>query len=221
MKRVTKLLAFSVCAVLLLSAAALGTIAYLMDSDRAVNVFTVGAVGLRLDEADVKQDGTYERDITMRVQENTYHLLPGHTYIKDPTVTVEKGSEKAYIRMLVTVRNIDRLKMALPEGFSLERLLDGSGNMDVWQLAAYTASEDGKNGTYEFRYHTVVDASQAAEDVKLEPLFERIRVPDELDGANLALLDAVQVSIYAHAMQAAGFENDAEGAWAAFGAQNP
>lgn len=36
---------------------------------------------------------------------NEYHLLPGHTYTKDPTVTVKTGSDASYVRMKVTFNN--------------------------------------------------------------------------------------------------------------------
>ena len=71
------------------------TIAYLTDDEAVVNTFTVGQVGISLDEADVKTDGTPDTDA--RVHENEYHLLPGHTYTKDPTVHVDENSESCYL----------------------------------------------------------------------------------------------------------------------------
>lgn len=99
----------------MLTASVVGTMAYLTDQENVTNTFTVGKVGLKLDEADVKPDGTYETAHDTRVDGNEYHLLPGHTYIKDPTVTVLKDSEDCYVRMIVTVENIDQLRKALPK----------------------------------------------------------------------------------------------------------
>ena len=93
MKNKNKALLLVLCAVMLVVGTVFATLAYLTDTDTATNTFTVGNVGLSLDEAEVNQDGTVKSD--KRVQENAYHLLPGHTYIKDPTVTVEAGSEDA------------------------------------------------------------------------------------------------------------------------------
>lgn len=235
MKPKYKALLLLLCAALLMSVSVFGTLAYLTDQEAVKNTFTVGSVGLKLDEADVKPDGTYETDASSRVQTNEYHLLPGHTYIKDPTVTVDKGSEEAYIRLVVTVNSIDRLEKALPDSkyyadldndsqaddFALELLLDGSWNYDEWHFYKYTESADGKTGTYEFRYHTTVDASDATDDVKLEPLFEKIKVPGELDNTYLAYLDDVEIIVKAHAIQADGFENNEDGAWTAFGTSDP
>lgn len=84
MKSKHKALLLSMCAVLLVAVSIFGTLAYLTDKDTVTNTFTVGSVGLSLDEADVKTDGSYETTHDSRVQANEYHLLPGHTYYKDP-----------------------------------------------------------------------------------------------------------------------------------------
>ena len=107
-------LLLSMCAVLLVAVSVVGTFAYLTDKDVVTNTFTVGAVGLSLDEAEVNLDGTYKNGHDTRVKGNAYKLLPGHTYYKDPTVTVDAGSEDAYVRMIVKVEGVDLLKRALP-----------------------------------------------------------------------------------------------------------
>ena len=83
----------------LVAASVFGTLAYLTDTDQATNTFTVGQVGLKLDEKDV-DDSTPDKD---RDTANKYHLLPGHTYVKDPTVHVDADSEDCYL--FVTVAN--------------------------------------------------------------------------------------------------------------------
>ncbi len=50
------------CALLLVAASVFGTMAYLTSTDTVTNTFTVGSVAIKLDEADVKLDGTYETD---------------------------------------------------------------------------------------------------------------------------------------------------------------
>ena len=236
MKSKHKALLLSMCAVLLVAVSIFGTLAYLTDKDTVTNTFTVGSVGLKLDEADVKTDGSYETNHDSRVQENEYHLLPGHTYYKDPTVTVDAGSEDAYVRMIVTVENIDQLKAALPnEGatakyygtdgtFLLQMLcVDENGtctwDANTWKMQGYTQSADGKNGVYEFRYKEIVAKSE--DNTVLPDLFTHITVPGEIDNTHLAYLKDVKIVVNAHAIQADGFENDEVGAWTAFGTQNP
>lgn len=103
MKKNNKALLVTLSAVALVVATIFGTMAYFTDQEAVINTFTIGQVHLSLDEADVKTDGTYETDKDARVTENKYHLIPGHTYIKDPTVHVQKGSENCYV--FVTVDN--------------------------------------------------------------------------------------------------------------------
>ena len=69
------------------------------------NTFTVGKVEIKLDEAKVTADGIPVEGAA-RVTANSYKLMPGTTYTKDPTVTVLKaGSEESYVRMKVTFNN--------------------------------------------------------------------------------------------------------------------
>ena len=96
MKKKTKALMLVLCAVLLVTASVLGTMAYLTSTDKVVNTFTVGKVAITLDEAQVNPDGTAVTPAA-RVKENAYHLLPGHTYTKDPTVHVQANSEDSFI----------------------------------------------------------------------------------------------------------------------------
>jgi len=226
MKRRTKALLLSFSAVLLVVASVLGTMAYLTDKDAVTNTFTVGQVNLNLDEADVKTDGSYENGHDTRVEENEYHLLPGHTYYKDPTVTVTKGSEDAYVRMIVQVDNIDQLKAALPDTdycagdvFLLEKLCvdeNGEGTWDPtkWNMYGYTQSQDGKTGYYEFRYYEVVKQDSTKNTV-LPDLFTHITVPGTVDNTHLANLKDVKITVTAHAIQADGFDT-ADKAWGAF-----
>lgn len=127
-KTKTKALLMSLCAVLLVAASVLGTMAYLTDTQKVENTFTVGNVSIKLDEAKVDENGTQVVDKdgnpVARVTENEYKLLPGHTYVKDPTVTVLTPSVASYVRMKVTFNNADKI-IALctdPESASLRPL---------------------------------------------------------------------------------------------------
>jgi len=96
MKNAKKVLLLVLCAVLLVGASVMGTLAYLTSQDDVVNTFTVGKVEIKLDEAPVDDDG--KKTEGARVQSNEYHLQPGLTYDKDPMVTVIKNSEDCYVR---------------------------------------------------------------------------------------------------------------------------
>ena len=79
----------------------LATVAYLTSSAAVSNVFTVGNVTMKMTESKVNPNGTYVTDATNRTDTNTYHLVPGTKYIKDPVITIEAGSENSYLFALV------------------------------------------------------------------------------------------------------------------------
>ena len=78
----------------------LGTVAYLTSSAVVSNTFTIGKVGITLDEAKVDIDGNIIAGAE-RVKENVYKLVPNATYSKDPTVHVDAGSENSYLFVLI------------------------------------------------------------------------------------------------------------------------
>ena len=93
MKTKSKALLLTLCAVLLVAASVMGTMAYLTSTDEVQNTFTVGQVQITLDEKDT-DNSTPDAD---RDKANAYHLLPGNEYEKDPTVHVNAVSEDSWI----------------------------------------------------------------------------------------------------------------------------
>lgn len=94
MKTKRKALLLSVCAMLLVAASVMGTMAYLTAKTSEVqNTFTVGSVNITLDEKDVDNSTSG----ASRDQANAYNLLPGNTYTKDPTIHVAAGSEDCWV----------------------------------------------------------------------------------------------------------------------------
>ena len=218
MKKTHKALLLTMCAILLVVASVLGTIAYLTAEESVQNTFTVGSVELKLDEAKVDEMGEPEEGAA-RVKANEYHLLPGHTYVKDPTVTVVKGSDEAYVRMLVQVDGYANLVTAFPAKeywyneqvggmFLLEKLCAG-WDSNVWEMTSFA------NGVYEFRYYQTVNAIDATEDIVLDALFDTITVPGSVVNDELAALKDVKINVTAQAIQADGFDT-ADEAWDAF-----
>lgn len=202
-----------------LSLSIYGTLAYMTDSSTVVNTFTVGNVDITVDETEVTPDGQPTPDDN-RVESNEYHLLPGHTYTKDPTMTVHAGSEESYLRMTVTLDKLEELKAIAAlggESFTLANIADGMDD-SIWVPAGVVEDAEANTVTYEFHYYQTVDMTEAAEDLMLEPLFTSIVIPGEVTGDELATLSEMQITINGHAIQAYGFDN-AEAAWTAFEAQ--
>lgn len=211
MKR-SKPLILALCAVLLVVGTILGTVAYLQDTAEVVNTFTVGNVHLKLDEAVVDENGEPTGGRTETG--NAYHLIPGQTYTKDPTVTVLKGSEESYVRMLVTINCYDELTAIFGDPFLPQYFVAGWDSA-VWVSTEVISKDENANtATYEFRYFKTVKAEKNA-DLVLDALLDTVTVPNTITGDQLATIADLEITVEAHAIQAAGFDT-ADEAWAAF-----
>ena len=238
MKTKSKALLLTLCAVLLVAASVLGTMAYLTSTAKVENTFTVGKVEIKLDETDVTNPNG------PRVKANSYKLMPGTTYTKDPTVTVKAGSEESYVRMKVTFNNAAALMEMLPSADNLEDFtpdeialikkiapilfLTNYTAVDAGWLPEYTMFGmektladpnyfvyDAANDTvtYIFYYPTTVTATTA--DVVLPVLFDSITDPEWVTGEQLKALNNFQITVIAEAIQAGSFA-DAADAWSHF-----
>ena len=211
MKTARKVLILALCAVLLVSISVMGTMAYLTSKDSVTNTFTVGKVAIKLDEAKANADGTLVQGAN-RVDANSYKLLPGQTYNKDPMVTVLKDSEKSYIRMTVTVSKAEELDAIFaPAGANLLSIFNGYDGA-TWLYKGDTDNADNTR-TYEFWYKEAVAAPDA--DVPLDALFDSITVPGSITNAQLATIEGMTITVNAYAIQADGF-GTADLAWAAY-----
>ena len=226
MKKHNKVLLAVLCAALLVVGSVAGTLAYFTDHETVVNTFTVGNVEIELHETGEvnRNDGTVGKD---------YKLQPGLSYAKDPVVTLKEGSEESYVRMIVTVENYEKLKAAFPKDkeFGGKKVYEdwylGEGENEVfllqklvkgWEPAKWECVAISANGVYEFRYTEKVAAPNA--DVKLPALFTEVVIPGSVNNIELANLQDFDITIDAHAIQAAGFANEAK-AWEAFDIQHP
>ena len=212
MKTKSKALLLTLCAVLLVTASVLGTMAYLTSNDEVVNTFSVGSVAIKLDEAKANPDGTLVEGAD-RVKANSYKLLPGHTYNKDPMVTVLKGSESSYIKMTVTFTKAAQLdEIFAPNGADMTRIFNGYDRTN-WIAKGNTENAADNTRTYEFWYKEAVAAPDA--DVALDALFDSITVPGSITNDQLKAIEGMTITVNAYAIQADGFTNAAE-AWEKF-----
>lgn len=243
MKTKSKALLLTLCAVLLVAASVLGTMAYLTSSAEVKNTFTIGKVEIKLDEAKVNADGIPVEGAA-RVTANSYKLMPGTTYTKDPTVTVKAGSEESYVRMKVTFNNAAALMEMLPSADNLEDYSPAEIALikkiaPILFLTNYTAADAGwlpeytmfgmektladpnyfvydaanDTVTYIFYYPTTVTATD--KDVVLPAVFTEISLPEHVTGEQLAELNNFQITVIAEAIQAGSFANAAD-AWSHF-----
>lgn len=219
MKNTKKILLICICVIAVLTVSLVGTLAYLQDTDSAVNTFTVGQVHISVDEAKVNADGTLVAGAD-RVKANEYHILPGMEYTKDPTVTVDGGSEDAYVRMILTVHNASEVQAILTKynlgDFSV---LIGGWDKNTWLYEGFTEDTAKNTISIEFRYKEIV--AKNATDTKLPALFDTLIVPGKITGEEMKDLynGGFKMEIFGHAIQAAGFDSE-DTAWTAFNDQS-
>ena len=188
MKKTKKIVALALAAVLLVCTSVAATLAYLQDSTQVVNnTFTVGKVLIDLDEAEVDEYGENANGRTETG--NEYKLVPGHTYIKDPTVYVKAGSEECYLFVEVVNGLVDII-----DEKTIEDQMDEKGwvNLEgnIWYL------------------DTTVDASESTTDIS-KVVFENFKLKGDADVADYA---TATITIKAFAVQADGM-TDAADAW--------
>lgn len=202
MKARSKALLLALCAVLLVAALVLGTMAYLTSQAKVTNTFSVGQVKITMDEAKVDKYGVALTDAAAgRGNANEYILMPGHTYIKDPTVHVDKVSEDSYI--FVKVENgISALEAAAVEGGY--KTIDEQIKTNGWTEL---------NGVENVYYKNYTKDTTKNSDLKV---FESFKIADEankINGWGNALAET-KVTVTAYAVQKDGFDS-ASAAWSA------
>ena len=237
MNNKVKALLMACCAVLLVFASVIGTLAYLTDTtDKVTNTFTVGKVDISLDEAKVNTKGeplNANNDVVdlnsaaryTGTEAQNYQLIPGRKLTKDPTVTVAANSEECYVRVLVTVTTMDNLMAAFPydainnpddkryqEWYTDEGVFMLEKLVNVQSDWTFVKFDDATD-TYEYRYKETVNTS--SDDKKLTALFTTLSVPNTVNNTELAYLDKLEMKIVAHAIQSEGFAN-ADKAWEEF-----
>lgn len=191
MKTKSKALLLALCAVLLVAASVLGTMAYLTSQAEVTNTFTVGSVSITLDETPVDANG--EATTGDRVMANSYKLMPGHEYDKDPTIHVAADSEDCWLFVQIT----DEIA-AIQDADTIATQLAENG----WTPVA------GTTNVYAHK-----DIANAGDDVVV---FESFKIKGDIDNTTLATYANATIKVIAYAVQADGFDTAADAWTAAF-----
>ena len=186
MKSKKKVFVTVLCAAALVVASVLGTMAFLTSTDQVTNTFTVGKVAITLDESPVNDAGVVQEG--NRVKENTYKLIPGHEYTKDPIVHVTAGSEDSWL----FVKVVDEIA-----GIEADTTVAAQMAANGWTAV------DGETNVY--AYKATVTSGQ---DIKV---FENFTIKGDAAVADYA---GKTITIEAYAIQADGFTTAAD-AWKA------
>ena len=198
-----KMLALLVVLMLLIGIVAGGTIAWLMTStEELVNTFVAGEIKLTLTEPSFPESKTLK-------------FLPGDSFKKDPTVTVEAGSVPCYVRTFMVIWWEEKAD----DNFNAEDGKDWFYLDDEWRIEENKwwlaedwydntgdENKDGKGDVLgivmEYRWMDKIDAS--AGDVVLPPLFSGVNVPANLTTEQYLSLNNFKITLFAQAVQAEG-----------------
>lgn len=177
--------------VLVIAMSVAGTYAYLTSQTSVTNTFTVGNVAITMDEAKVNDDGTLVPDAN-RVDKNTYKLIPGHKYTKDPTVHFAAGSEASWLFV-----KVDNGISAIEADTTIEAQIKAND---------WTAL-DGVPSVY----YKSVPANNGDNAATVDyPVFDSFTIAGNAATSDYA---NAKITVTAYAVQADGFDTAAE-AWA-------
>ncbi len=214
MKTRNKVLLTLACAVLLVTASVMGTLAWLTSTGTVTNTFTVGQVKITLDEAKVNEYGVKLNDkdevatesdtLASRVNGNEYKLIPGHTYVKDPIIHVSADSENCYLFV-----KIENGLAAILDTKTIEEQMKDKG----WK----PLNENDNPGVYYYAGTEATDMKSVAKNANIS-VFEYFK----LKGADVTATtlesygQSTPITVTAYAIQADGFAADApQAAWSA------
>ena len=183
----SKAILMVVCAMLLVAASVMGTLAYLTSQASVTNTFSVGKVAITMDETDT-DDSTKDAD---RDTANSYKLMPGHTYTKDPIIHVATGSEDCYLFVKV-VNEIAAIEAV------------GDTTVAAQMAAKGWTCIDEANGIYVYGSANAPTEVAARANI---PVFDTFTVADTVDNATLANYAGETIVVTAYAIQADGFES--------------
>lgn len=179
MKKKTIVLIMSLALVACLSIGA--TLAWLTSQTGVLtNTFTVGKIGLTLDEAQVSNNSV--PDTSRRTTTgNSYAIYDSAVLPKDPTVTISADSENCYVFMSCTTSE----KMAAVTTLNIDE--------DSWKAV------EGHDGLYVYSENNepkIISKSDA--DKKLPALFTTITVADECNIEEITRDDDIIVKALAY-----------------------
>ena len=238
-KKLFKAALLSVAAITLVVATVFVTVAYITSKASISNTFTVGNVSLELYESKVNDDGQKLADnpnVNGSKKDaigNIYHLVPGKTYDKDPTVYINSTSSQDEAYLFVYVQNgIKDIELghynhgsnvpqdeiqAIGAKITIEEQMKANG---------WVKLEDGTKGTV-YYYATNTGTSEAPvytmKAVGGDTGINQVDIFSQFHIDGHAVVNAykdAQINILAFAIQTTGFDTPSA-AWTALKAAYP
>lgn len=196
MKKKITALALVVCLVAV--AIVGGSLAYFTDEEEATNTFEVGNVDITLTEPNW--------DAALKEDAKAATLIPGRVIAKDPTITVEATSQRAYTFMEVKLSD-DFAKLLAD--YATAKKIDLStvaGQKDL--IAAWFSSKvQPKIMKLDLTNKSVILGVLSPKDPgDTVTYFDAVTVPADVDGTMIKENGDYKIYITAYAIQAEGFE---------------
>lgn len=215
MKKKITALALVVCLVAV--AIVGGSLAYFTDEEEATNTFEVGNVDITLTEPNW--------DAALKEDAKAATLIPGRVIAKDPTITVEATSQRAYTFMKVQLSAdfVDLLtKYATAQKIDLTTEAGQKALIAAWFSSTVKPKIMKLDLTDKYVILGVLSPKDPGDAVTY---FDAVTVPADVDGSMIKENGEYKIYITAYAIQAEGFEgknaNAQEDRQAAFDALFP
>lgn len=175
-----------------------GSLAYFTDEEEATNTFEVGNVDITLTEPNW--------DAALKEDAKAATLIPGRVIAKDPTITVEATSQRAYTFMKVQLSAdfVDLLtKYAKAQKIDLNTEAGQKALIDAWFSSKVQPKIMKLDLTDNFVILGVLSPKNPGDTVTY---FDAVTVPADVDGNMIKANGDYKIYITAYAIQAEGFE---------------
>ena len=209
MKKPIMILVIILSAVLLVVASVMGTLAFLASSSAVSNTFTYGDVSIDMRESAVDENGKDNDGADRTSDGNSYELIPGKTYDKDPAITVKQGSVPSYL--FVKIKNgISNIEVAGNTTIKAQMIANGwqliKSNNAGEELYLYVGVGNAVADKKEAEVNYVAVGSK--DEAQTYELFDTFTISENAPVADYA---GAKVTLTAFAIQTEGFTEVVEG----------
>lgn len=180
-----KLIAMGTSLALVAAVGVGATLAYFTDQDTETNVVTMGNVDIDLEEPNFEGTGP-NNAVT--------DIVPNQTIVKDPTITLQTGSEDAYIRANVIYSWEDGTSLTPEQVSALKAGIN-------WQTGWVEGPDD--DGNYATDTYYFQNILTDADGVNTARLFTQVTIPESW--GNEVANKSLQIIVEAEAVQADNF----------------